>query len=93
MAAESDLEKKVRLWCTQNGILTRKFVSPGCRGVPDRMFMKNGKVAFLELKARGKYPTPIQMREIVLIKGHGVPAHWSDNFEDCRIWLTRNLLQ
>lgn len=92
MAEESDLEKKLRLWCTQNGILTRKFVSPGCRGVPDRIFMKNGRVAFIELKSPGKYPTPLQMKEIVLIKGHGVPAFWSDDLEECKEFLTKHLL-
>ncbi len=93
MAAESDLEKKVRLWAIQNQILCYKFTSPGRSGVPDRLFLKNGKVAFVELKGPGKSPTPLQMREIVLIKSHGIPAIWSSKFEDVTHFLTKHLLQ
>ncbi len=93
MAAESDLEKKVRDWALKNNILCYKFTSPGRSGVPDRMFIKNGKVVFLEMKAPGKSPTPLQDREIVLIKSHGIPANWSANFDDCIHFLTKHLLQ
>lgn len=38
-----------------------KFVSPGNSGVPDRIvLLPGGRVEFVELKAQGKKPTPLQ---------------------------------
>jgi hypothetical protein len=92
MAAESDIEKKVRNWALSHNILCYKFTSPGRSGVPDRMFIRDGKVVFVELKSPGKFATPLQMREIVLIKSHGIPAIWSSSFEDTTHFLTKHLL-
>jgi len=39
-----------------------KFISPGNSGVPDRLvLLPNGRSIFVELKAMGKEPTPIQL--------------------------------
>ena len=46
------------------GGLQRKFVSPGHRGVPDRIVgFKYERFAFVELKATGEVPRPDQSRE------------------------------
>jgi len=45
------------------GGLQRKFVSPGNRGVPDRIAVFDGRVSFVELKAPGKPLRPDQERE------------------------------
>jgi hypothetical protein len=38
-----------------------KWVSPGNNGVPDRIiFFPAGRIVFVELKAPGKKPTPLQ---------------------------------
>jgi len=38
-----------------------KFISPGNSGVPDRLvLLPGGRCIFVELKAPGKEPTPIQ---------------------------------
>ena len=38
-----------------------KFVSPGNDGMPDRLVcLPGGKMVFVELKAPGKKPTPLQ---------------------------------
>lgn len=43
------------------GGLCEKFVSPGRRSVPDRIVtLPGGRVVFVELKAPGKKPTPLQ---------------------------------
>ncbi len=91
MAKEADLEKKLTRWAKDNGILTYKFVSPGKRGVPDRIFIRNGKVVFLELKAPGEYPTPLQMREIGVLQNAGVPAVWCDDFKAGKEYLLTHL--
>lgn len=39
-----------------------KFTSPGNDGVPDRLvLLPGGRIVFVELKAPGKKPTPLQL--------------------------------
>ncbi|MBC8954889.1 VRR-NUC domain-containing protein [Xenorhabdus sp. PB62.4] len=46
------------------GGIAYKFVSPGRRGVPDRIvILPNGRVIFVECKAPGGKPRPDQLRE------------------------------
>ena len=79
---ESKIESKLVKFCRENGICTRKFASPSNRGVPDRIFCKNGKVLFLELKRTGEKPTALQYRELDTLQRQGMKATWSDNYED-----------
>ena len=45
------------------GGLSLKWVSPGCRGVPDRIDLyPGGQVVFTELKASGEVPNELQKR-------------------------------
>lgn len=58
-ATEAKLVKAVR----SMGGLAPKFVSPGFDGVPDRLvLLPKGKIAFIELKAKGKELRPLQVR-------------------------------
>jgi len=42
-----------------------KFVSPGNTAVPDRIcILPKGNVVFVECKASGKFPTPLQQKVI-----------------------------
>lgn len=88
MALESTIEQAAVRKAKDLGILTRKFVSPGHVGVPDRLFMHNGVVFFVEFKAPGKKPTPMQFRELQLIKGQGCLATWVDSIEEIGMLLT-----
>ena len=60
---EAYFVKRVR----EAGGLQRKFVSPGHRGVPDRIVImdsaKDSSVHFVELKAPGEKLRPDQVRE------------------------------
>ena len=59
---EKDIEKKLALEAKKRGGLAVKFVSPGFDGMPDRIvLMPEGKMAFVEVKAPGKRPRPLQM--------------------------------
>ena len=45
------------------GGLAPKFVSPGFDGMPDRIvLLPHGRLAFVEVKAHGKKPRPLQVR-------------------------------
>jgi len=76
---ERVLEKKLVEYARKKGVLTYKFSSPSNAGVPDRIFIGNGVVQFLELKQKGKKPTALQMREIQRLKDHGALAGWCDD--------------
>jgi len=59
---EKEIEKKLVLEAKKRGGLAVKFVSPGFDGMPDRiLLMPEGKIAFVEVKAPGKHPRPLQM--------------------------------
>ena len=61
---EKDIEKKVCDYAKQVGFLVYKFSSPNHVGVPDRMFVGQYQHVFwIEFKAKGKQPTPVQERE------------------------------
>ena len=82
---ESELERKIVALCRSQQIATYKFVSPANRGVPDRIILCNGKAMFLELKQRGKKPTPLQLHEMDRLRETGCRVSWTDNFNDARI--------
>ena len=91
--SEAELERKVVAWAKANGVLTYKFSSPSQRGVPDRIFIGKGGVLFLELKAPGKEPTALQLREIKRINessSHNVCAAWTGDF-DVAVRMIRNV--
>lgn len=78
---ESKLEAKIVKHCRDRGILCYKFSSPARRGVPDRLLIKSGKVMFIEVKAPGKRPTRLQMREMAILNEAGVPVTWVDDYQ------------
>ena len=48
---EKEIEKKFKKALEAKGCLVYKFVSPNCRGVPDRIVITDtGRVLFVELK-------------------------------------------
>lgn len=80
---EKTIEKKVCDYAKKQGCLVYKFVSPAHRGVPDRMFITpKGRVFFIEFKAPGKRPTPLQTHELIKLNNHNVYAVWADCFEE-----------
>lgn len=65
-----------------------KFVSPGRKGVPDRMVITpTGQVGFIELKRKGEKPSALQQREISRMVRMQTPAIWCDNLEDAIIFI------
>ena len=68
---ESYIEKKACEIATKHGWLTRKLKFIGRDGAPDRMFIRDGRVLFVEFKAPGKVPRPEQEHEIHALKTFG----------------------
>lgn len=58
---EKKIEAKLTEAVRQRGGLAPKFTSPGFDGMPDRIvLMPGGHMAFVEVKAPGKKPRPLQ---------------------------------
>lgn len=83
MGEEAKIEKDVCKYARSKGCYVRKFSSPSRAGVPDQLFITPaGVVFFIEFKAPGKEPTPLQARELDLIAKNMGNAHWADAVND-----------
>lgn len=72
MENEKTTEKYLRTRVKELGGTAYKFVSPGLRGVPDRLvILPGGKVFFAEIKSPGKLPTPLQKLQILRLQQRG----------------------
>lgn len=83
---ESDVERKILLKAKSMGMLSYKFSSPSKRAVPDRIFIAKtvygASVGWLEVKRPGEYPTPLQERELRIMRKQGCLVAWTDNLDD-----------
>ncbi|WJD84477.1 VRR-NUC domain-containing protein [Limosilactobacillus fermentum] len=62
------------------GGLCLKFVSPSMAGVPDRLvLLPDGHSAFVEMKAPGKHPRPLQINRINQLRQLGFLVYCCDN--------------
>lgn len=87
---EKEIEKKIGDYAKKRGCLYYKFASPSTRGVPDRIIIApNGEIGFLEIKAKGKKPTPLQQRHIDTLIMSGCRATWTDNVLDGKVLIDR----
>lgn len=82
MSKEKTLEQYLKQQVESRGGIYYKFTSPGHNGVPDRIIITDqGDVHFVELKAPGKTPRPLQLKELRRIKATGASAVWFDTKE------------
>ncbi len=83
MAAESKLEKECRKLANDSGYELLKWVSPGVRGVPDRILLRPmGRVAFIEFKAPDGVISPSQDRWLRVLRAMGFEARVIWTLED-----------
>ena len=62
------------------GGIAPKFTSPGFDGMPDRIvLLPGGHMAFVEVKAHGKKPSPIQMARHRLLRRLGFKVYVLDD--------------
>lgn len=78
---ESQVENLLKLYTEKAGGKSYKWVSPGCRGVPDRILIfPHGGVYFVELKAPTGTLSDIQKARIAEIERLG-----------SKVWVVSNL--
>ena len=65
-----------------------KLLVPGRAGMPDRMVvLPNNQISFLELKAPGKKPRPLQLHVLSRLNQLGCKASWTDSKEGIDAFL------
>ncbi|WP_315439856.1 VRR-NUC domain-containing protein [uncultured Selenomonas sp.] len=80
---ERDLERYTTMVIKSHGGLALKFISTGYAGVPDRLvLMPGGKMCFMELKAPGRKPRPLQVRRIEQLRALGFKVYVVDGKEE-----------
>jgi hypothetical protein len=102
---ESTIEQAVCAYAKAKGCLSLKLAGQNQKGQPDRMFLHQGRVLFVEFKAPGKRPTALQARWLDRITENGHYATWCDEIsagkkmidifihadDDCPIWPSSRL--
>lgn len=79
---ERDIERYLAGLCTAHGGVAWKWVSPGRRGVPDRIIvLPGGRVMFAEVKAPGGRTTVLQQRVHARLRALGAVVEVVDSIE------------
>lgn len=79
---EKTIEQKLVNTVKSSGGIAPKFVSPGFDGMPDRLvLLPKGKIGFVEVKAPGKEPRPLQVARHALLKRLGFKVFVLDDPE------------
>lgn len=73
--AENFVEGYLEKQCSSNDFLCFKFVSPGRRGVPDRIIIAKGYVVLVETKSKIGHLSEIQKVRIKEILDRGGEVH------------------
>ncbi|AEG81705.1 PDDEXK family nuclease [Corynebacterium ulcerans] len=82
---EKHIEKKLTQHVKNQGGIALKLTTPGHAGIPDRLILlPNGRIGFIELKAPGKKPRPLQQHRINQLKKLGFHATYINNTNQIR---------
>ena len=77
---EKIIEQKLVKAVKDMGGLAPKFTSPGFDGMPDRIvLLPGGHMAFVEVKAPGQKPRPLQLARYKLLRGLGFRVYVLDD--------------
>lgn len=80
---ESTLERRLVREVERIGGRAPKWVSPGNRGVPDRIvILPGGRTVYVEMKAPGKPLDPLQVRWAKILRDLGHLVYKIDSNED-----------
>lgn len=79
---EKVIEQKLVKAAKAAGGIAPKLVSPGFDGMPDRMvLMPGGRIGFVEVKAPGEKPRPLQTSRHRLLRRLGFRVYVLDDAE------------
>lgn len=87
--SEKYIERQFADHCKKLGWLCLKYYNPITSGYPDRIIiMPGGRVAFAEIKTRGKHAAALQRIRMEELHGMGVPARVIDSMEAAEKFIT-----
>ncbi len=79
---EKTIEQKLVTAVKKHGGICPKFVSPGFDGMPDRLvLLPHGRGAFVEVKAPGEKPRPLQLARHGMLQKLGYQVYVLDDAE------------
>ena len=82
---EKVIEQRLVRAVKADGGLCTKFVSPGMDGMPDRLVLLPGaRLAFVEVKAPGKKPRPLQLHRHEQLRALGFRVYVLDSVEQIK---------
>ena len=85
---EKTIEQKLAKAVKAAGGIAPKLTSPGFDGMPDRMvLMPGGCIGFVEVKAPGEEPRPLQLSRHRLLRRLGFKVYVLDGVEQIEIIL------
>ncbi len=80
---EKEIEHHLVMETRRAGGMALKFVSPSFSGMPDRLvLLGDGKMGFVEVKAPGQKPRPLQLRRHAMLRRLGYQIFVLDALED-----------
>ncbi len=83
---EKQIERKLAGAVKSAGGIATKFVSPGYDGMPDRLLLfPGGRMAFVEVKASGMKPRPLQRARHELLRRLGFKVYILDDEEQIAV--------
>lgn len=85
---EKTIEQKLAKAVKAAGGIAPKLICPGFDGMPDRMvLMPGGRIGFVEVKAPGEKPRPLQLSRHRLLRRLGFKVYVLDGVEQIEIIL------
>lgn len=85
---EKTIELKLKNTVKSMGGIALKLISPGFDGMPDRLvLLPGGRLAFVEVKAPGKNPRPLQLARHKLLRRLGFKVYVLDDERQIAIIL------
>ena len=58
---ESSIQKKIIQSHESDGWIVVKLIQTTMNGIPDLLLLRNGRIAFVEVKRKGEKSTPLQI--------------------------------
>ncbi|MFI3175628.1 MAG: VRR-NUC domain-containing protein [Bacillota bacterium] len=89
---EKEIEQYLVRLVKARGGFAFKFISTNYAGVPDRIvLLPHGKLFFVELKSKGKYPSKLQKAMFQKIEVLGFAVHVIDSKEKVKELIERGI--